>query len=199
MRLEKSFDLNERREVVWDALCDVRLVAECLPGATIIDELDKDRYRGRFSVKIGPLAASFDGELRVEHDPEHWTAVVSGKGADARSSSRASGRKSYRLVGGSTGPTRVEVASEIDLAGALAQFGKAALLQEVANRITGDFVGNFERHLAQHEAARAVEQGSTAPASAAGAAAAGSLDLGRLIWTILQKRVLAFMARLFGR
>jgi carbon monoxide dehydrogenase subunit G len=39
MRLEKTFDLNERREVVWDARRDIRLVAECLPGTTIIDEL----------------------------------------------------------------------------------------------------------------------------------------------------------------
>lgn len=108
---------------------------------------------------------------------------------------------SYRLVGGNTGPTRVEVAAEIDLAGALAQFGNAAMRQEVAIRITGNFVGNFERQLARHEAARAVEQGST-PRRARRARRVprvrGSLDLARLIRTFLKERVLACMTRLLG-
>jgi len=197
MKLAKSFELGQRRDVVWNAMGDLRLVAECLPGAAILDQLDEDRYRGRFAVKIGPLAASFDGEVRIERDKASWTALVTGKGADARSSSRAFGSMSYRLLGGEAGSTRVEVTSEIDLAGPLAQFGKAAVMQEIASRITDAFVRNFERRLS----ACGEDRGAGAPEGMAAGDTRRSqpLDAGSLAWAIVRDRIMAFLRRLLGR
>ena len=105
-------------------------------------------FKGKFAIKLGPMAASFGGDVAIERKPDDWTAIVSGKGADQRSGSRASGSMTYRLSGGENGDaTRVDVASEINLAGALAQFGKAGVIQEVASRLTNDFVRNFEAKL----------------------------------------------------
>jgi uncharacterized protein len=189
MKIDKNFELQHPRELVWSRMNDVYFVAQCLPGASIVEDLGEHRYRGRMSVKVGPMAAAFDGEVAIESRPEAWTAIVSGKGADARSSSRATGAMTYRLSeGGSPGGTRVDVASDINLAGSLAQFGKGAVMQEVANRITAEFVRNFERGL------------STAP----GAGEAGSpqsppssqpLDAGNLLWSILRERFLALFRK----
>jgi len=88
--------------------------------------------------------------------------------------------------GSATGATRVEVASDINLAGPLAQFGKGAVMQEVANRITAEFVRNFEAAL------------STAPGEAArseSGAAGRSLDAGSLLWSILRERFLALFRK----
>ena len=148
MEITRTVDIAYPAETVWRALCDINLVADCLPGASITGDLGEDRYTGRFQVKVGPLAASFDGEVGIERRPETLSATVSGKGADAKSSSRASGALTYRLEDAGAGATRISIDASINLAGALAQFGKAAVIQEIANRITGQFVKNLEGRLA---------------------------------------------------
>ncbi|MGD9840081.1 MAG: SRPBCC family protein [Afipia sp.] len=190
MKIEKNFDLHHPRDVVWHKMNDVYVVADCLPGASIVEKLDDNRYKGRMSVKVGPMAAAFDGEIGIDSKPQDWTAIVSGKGADTRSSSRASGSMTYRLDVASPGKTKVAIVSEINLAGPLAQFGKGAIIQEIASRITADFVKNFEAHLA-----------SATPGAAASAPQAGqqSLDAGNLLWSVLRARIQTFFGKLFGR
>ena len=128
MKIEKTFDLPHPRELVWSKLNDVHFVAQCLPGASIVEDRGNNNYKGRMAVKVGPMAASFDGDIAIDSRRDDWTAVVSGKGSDTRSSSRASGSMTYKLAdGASPGSTRVEVVSDINLAGPLAQFGKGGI------------------------------------------------------------------------
>jgi uncharacterized protein len=189
MKIEKSFELQHPRDFVWSRMNDVHLVAQCLPGASIVERLGENRYKGRMSVKVGPMAAAFDGEVAVDSRPETWTAVVSGKGADARSSSRASGAMTYRLSAGrAPGATLVEVTSDINLAGPLAQFSKGSVMQEIANRITADFVKNFEATLS-------AAPGASQVAGPESVAPNQSLDAGNLLWSILRERLLALFRR----
>jgi carbon monoxide dehydrogenase subunit G len=198
MEIEKSFELGCAPELVWDAFGDVRLVAECLPGASIIGDLGQDRYKGRFSVKLGPLAAAFDGEVAIERRPEERAGAVSSKGIDKGTSSRASGTLRYRVASTDRpGSTRVDVVCELTLAGALAQFGKAAVIREIANRITTEFARNVEARLA---ATAAPTSSIEAPTStAAGSAAPAPFDAVRLAWSMLKDRLIAFLRALFGR
>jgi carbon monoxide dehydrogenase subunit G len=190
MKIEKSFELKHPREFVWSKLSDVHFVAQCLPGASIVADLGDNRYQGRMSVKLGPMSAAFDGEIEIENRKQDWTGVVSGKAADSRSSSRATGSMTYRLSDGAApDATRVDVVSNINLAGSLAQFSKATIMQEIANRITASFVGNFETRLSAAAT-------SEAPAPRA---APQSLDAGSLLWTVLRERMGAFFRRLLGR
>jgi uncharacterized protein len=188
VKIEKSFELNHPRELVWSRMNDVHLVAQCLPGASIVEE-GEGRYKGRMLVKVGPMAAAFDGEIAIESRPADYTAIVSGKGADTRSSSRASGSMTYRLTDGSAaGATHVEVVSHINLAGSLAQFGKGAIMQEVVKRITAEFIRNFELAL------------STAPGTGAEAATSSpsqpqALNAGNLLWSVLRERLLALFRK----
>jgi uncharacterized protein len=202
MKIDKSFEVGYAPEIVWNALADVHLVAECLPGASIIGDLGGDRYKGRFSVKLGPLAAAFEGEVAIGRRPEERAGTVSGKGIDKGSSSRASGTLSYRVTPADvSGRARVDVVCELALAGALAQFGKAAVIREIANRITAEFTRNVEARLT---ASAAPMSASTAPSAGADSAAVGSaapapFDAGRLAWSMLKNRLLAFLRALFGR
>jgi carbon monoxide dehydrogenase subunit G len=192
MKIEKSFELKHPREQVWNKLNDVRFVAECLPGASIVNDLGENRYKGRMSVKVGPMAAAFDGEIAIDGRKQDWTGVVSGKGADSGSSSRASGSMTYVLAEGtSPADTRVAIVSDINLAGPLAQFSKGAIVQDIANRITAAFVANFESRLAELNQA-----GET---SLAPPRQEQSLDAGGLLWVVLRERLRTFFRRLFGR
>ncbi len=201
MRIEKSFQIKAPREHVWTMLNDVRLVAECLPGAAIIGELGDNRYKGRMSVKVGPMAAAFNGEIGIDSRKQDWTGVVSGKGADSGSSSRASGAMTYTLADGSTpASTRVDIVSEVNLAGPLAQFSKGQIVQEIANRITAAFVANFEARIAlpAGQVDRPALTASAPPASPPHQPAS-QLDAGGLLWAVLRERVRAFFRRLLGR
>jgi uncharacterized protein len=191
MDIQKTFELSQPPDAVWDAFADVDLVVGCLPGASIVERLGDDRYKGRFSVKVGPLAAAFDGEVTIERRPQERSGTVAGKGADARSSSRASGTMTYRVAPAEGGRTRVDVDCAINLAGALAQFGKAAVIKEIANRITAEFVKNFETRLAA--AAPSAEAAASTPPRDV------PLDAGGLVGAILWDRILSFLRFLLGR
>src|SRR5215469_11849542 len=176
---------------------DVRFVAECLPGASIVSELGENRYKGKMSVKVGPMAATFSGDIAIESHRENWSCVVSGKGADSGSGSRASGSMTYSLAdGGTPATTRVDIVSDINLAGPLAQFSKGPIVQEIANRITAAFAVNFESRLANE----AEPAGSDVQASSRAAAAKReSLDAAGLLWAVLRDRLRSLFRRVLGR
>lgn len=193
MKIEKTFDLPHPRELVWSKLNDVHFVAQCLPGASIVEDRGDNNYKGRMAVKVGPMAASFDGDIAIDSRRDDWTAVVSGKGSDTRSSSRASGSMTYKLAdGASPNSTRVEVVSDINLAGPLAQFGKGGIIQEIANRITAEFIKNFEARLSVASAS------SDQPSATAAAPAPQALDAGNLVWSVIRGRIRAFFQKIFG-
>lgn len=190
MKFERSFELAYPPELVWTKMNDVHFVAQCLPGASIIEELGENRYKGRMSVKVGPMVAAFTGDVAIDSRPAEWTAVVSGKGADARSSSRASGSMTYKLSRGrAPDATEVDVVSEIVLAGALAQFGKSAIIQDIANRITDEFLKNFKEGLAPAHASASAGPPTQAPQS---------LDAAGLLWSSLKRWVRNLIRKLFG-
>jgi carbon monoxide dehydrogenase subunit G len=197
VKIEKSFEIRQPRGHVWDKLNDVEFVAECLPGASIVSELGENRYKGKMSVKVGPMAATFSGDIALDSHREDWRCVVSGKGADSGSGSRASGSMSYSLADGSSpATTRVDIVSDINLAGPLAQFSKGPIVQEIANRITAAFVANFESRLA-------AELPGSEPAVASSAASTPPqqqpLDAGDLLWAVLRDRLRSFFRGLFGK
>ena len=197
MKIEKSFEIKQPRDHVWDRLNDVHFVAECLPGASIVGELGDNRYKGKMSVKVGPMAATFSGDIAIESDRENWSCVVSGKGADSGSGSRASGSMTYSLADGSaSATTKVNIVSDINLAGPLAQFSKGPIVQEIANRITAAFVANFESRLST--AAAGFETAAASPAAAT-PLQQHSLDAGGLLWAILRDRLRSILRGLFGK
>lgn len=149
MEIRNSFELALPVETVWSGLSDVRLVAECLPGASIGEALPGGAHKGKLTVKLGPLVASFNGEISIERQEANNIAIVRGKGADAKSGTRVQATMTYAVKpAAAPGRTRVEVASDISLAGALAQFGKAGVMQEVAAQLTAEFVRNFTARMA---------------------------------------------------
>src|SRR5688572_27195997 len=57
-------------------LADVERVAPCLPGAAL-EGRDGDRWIGRMSVRVGPIAASYRGTIRqAEVDPQARRTVI---------------------------------------------------------------------------------------------------------------------------
>jgi carbon-monoxide dehydrogenase small subunit len=181
--LTQSFVVHHPREHVWAFFARVDEVASCLPGASVTGG-DDHNVTGRMRLKVGPIAAEFEGAASIARDPATCSGVIRGSGRDRRSSSATQGMIRYRLAAEGADATRVEVAVGYALTGPLAQFGRSGLVQDIANRLTRTFAQNLEARLAGRE--------SSAPVGT-------ELNAASLVLSVMTERIKAWWRRLLGR
>jgi uncharacterized protein len=147
VRIENSFEVAASPDAAWELLMDVPRVIPCMPGAQLTETIDGDHWKANMSVKLGPIALSFDtAVVREIADTEARRAVLS---ADAR---EAKGRGSAKATIESTlatqdGGTRVDIVTELALTGPVAQYGRG-LVQSVAAQLTASFAACLQQQLA---------------------------------------------------
>ena len=148
MQIETSFTVPVPPEQAWPLLLDVPRIAPCLPGAELTGTLGERRYRGRATVKVGPVQLAFAGEAEiVSLDEAARTARVVAKGADTRGRGNASASVAFALAPEGAG-TRIDVKTDLQLVGAVAQYGRAAgLLKAIANQLVRQFSDNLRAEI----------------------------------------------------
>jgi carbon-monoxide dehydrogenase small subunit len=139
MKISHEFEVERSRQAVWEAFQDVPAVAQCLPGAELTEDKGEGHYAGNLQVKLGPMSAKFEGEATVVPNEETHSAQIEGKGVDRSGGSRGQVDVEYRLSE-SGGHTRVFVDADIKLSGAIAQFGRTGLVEEMSRRLIDEFV-----------------------------------------------------------
>lgn len=192
MRLENAFSVPSAPARVWPMLLDVPAVAPCLPGAELTEVVGERAYKGRARVRVGPMLLTFAGTAEiVEIDEEGRRARVRARGADEKGRGSAQADITFSLTPEGEG-TRVAVVTELDLAGAVAQYGRASgLLQGIAAQITDEFARNFEAMIRARQAGEA----QAAPAQAA-RPISGLTVLWRALLSLIRGWASAFAARL---
>jgi len=147
VKIEKTFQTKEPVEQVWKLLSDPPRVVVCVPGAKITEVVDDHTYKGAISVKVGPTVTDYRGEVRIEalDNAAHKIAMV-GKGQDTRGKGSATMKMSGELKSLDGGGTEVVTISQVSVVGVLAQFG-GRMIQEVSNKIFGEFVKSFQQEL----------------------------------------------------
>jgi len=146
-QIVQGFSVAQPVEVVWKFFQDVPQVAACMPGVELLDSLSEDSYAGEMKVKLGPINAQFEGRAVIENliETSH-TGTISAKGADRQGGSRASAKVNYSLSTSGTG-TKVEIVADITLQGAMAQFGRTGLINEVSGQLAQEFADCIEAKL----------------------------------------------------
>src|SRR5262245_39670031 len=129
MRLEQNFVIHRSLDQVWKAFQDIPAMADCLPGATLLEDRGNGVYSGHIQSKLGPLSARFEGEAAVTQDEASKSGHVEGKGIDKRGNSRSKLVLDYRLEPIGT-DTRVTILADVTLSGPIAQFGRTGLVTE---------------------------------------------------------------------
>ncbi|VDC24978.1 SRPBCC family protein [Pseudogemmobacter humi] len=190
MKLQQEFVLARPRERVWAFFGDVPAVARCLPGAEYTGPSGDNSHTGRMSMKVGPFQASFEGEAEVLYDAAAHKVSMSGKGVDKKGASRGKMVMDC-LISDEGGSTRVAVDADVQLSGAIAQFGRTGIIQEIAGVLIADFVRNVEAALP--DAAAPATGAAAAPASAA--AAPRPVSGTRILWLTLKNMI----SKLFRR
>ena len=187
--LSESFAVAHPVDEVWSFLRDTGAVASCLPGASLSAEpLDDGHVEGQIRVKVGPIVAEFQGVADVTRNEATRSGTIDGTGEDRRSNSATRGRIDYAVrPGDKPGETRVDLAIGFTLTGVLAQFSRAGLVQDVAQRIIAVFVQNLEARLSH----RSREAGAPTPVT--------ELNAGSLIGAMVRDYIKRMIGSLFGR
>ena len=174
--IEKSFVVKAPAAAVWEFLTDPVKVASCLPGAAITGkEEDGQTWGGTMTVKVGPVTASYRGKLRFERlDAAAREAEIAASGQETRGKGGADMRMKSRVVERAPGETEVTVASDVNVVGVLAQFGRG-MIQDVSDQIFRRFTEGMRRQLEADEGAGSPPGGAAAASPAAAASATASV------------------------
>jgi carbon monoxide dehydrogenase subunit G len=166
MKIANEFTVSAPIGEAWDVLMDLEQVIPLMPGAQMTGR-DGDDVLGKVKIKVGPVTSEFSGKVRfVEQDGQAYRAVIDAKGKEARGSGNAAATVTAHLE--QTGDvTRVVVDTDLKIVGKLAQFG-SGMLQQVSEKLLGQFVDSLEAKLAADDAGAApvVDAGPAAPIAA---------------------------------
>ena len=177
IKIEKTFQVPDSVESVWNAMRDPRGLATCVPGAQITEVVDERTYKGLIKVKLGPSVTDYKGEARIERlDDQNREIEMVGKGQDVRGKGSASMKMTGKVRALPAGGTEVVTVSELNVVGILAQMG-GRMIQEVSNQMFEEFTKNLRRRL-QQQASGGTEPGSPAEVKPIDA---GSLAVSALI------------------
>ncbi|TGN64281.1 carbon monoxide dehydrogenase [Nocardioides eburneiflavus] len=170
MELNHRFTVPIGVEETWAHFNDIASVAECFPGAQVT-EADESSFSGSVKVKLGPIALQYNGSgTFVEKDADAHRFVVDAKGKDKRGNGTA-GAKVTVSMSDAGGSTDVSVETDLAITGKPAQFGRG-VMQDVSDKLLGQFVACLEQRLAAPEPAPEEETPVGAAAAASVAASA---------------------------
>jgi carbon-monoxide dehydrogenase small subunit len=147
-----SFTVAHPADETWAALEDVENVARCMPGASLTEHSADGRLAGRVTVKIGPIATNFIGTGQIVRDSAARRGILYGSGRDRLSGTTVRAEVSYVVTSESDVETKVDVTVRALLAGALAQFSRSSIVQDLVARITEEFSRRLQQSLTDPEA-----------------------------------------------
>ena len=158
-KISKQFSLEEPIEKVWAMLSNPTEISECVPGASITEQIDDNNYKGEVTLKFGPVKSKYDGQITiVEADADAYKLVLQGKGLD----SKGKGSAEMTMTGVATATdngTDVDFNMTVNIQGTLAQFG-SRLINDVSDQLMKQFIGNFQKLLEGVEFDNSLKAGS---------------------------------------
>lgn len=150
VEIAREFELRQPPERVWSFLTSPEEVAGCLPGGKLLERVDERTFRGELGVGLGPLGATFRGEIRFDRlDEEALEVEMSGRGTGEGGTGGARMTLRSKLALLDDGGTRVSLVQSIRLSGRLASVGTGGLVRSVAGYVLGRFADCVEKRLAR--------------------------------------------------
>jgi carbon monoxide dehydrogenase subunit G len=163
MEFDNSFTVNAPLQRVWDFLLNVEEVAPCMPGATLTEVVSDTEYKGTVKVKLGAVQMSYKGTATIRDvDEAAHTMVLVASGRETRGTGNASSTTTSHLVEEGPNRTVVNLHSQVDVSGRVAQFGRS-IMQDVASRLIGEFARNLEAKMMEGEQSTSPAAVSSSP------------------------------------
>lgn len=156
MKFTNAFDVSLPPEQAWPFLLDVESIVPCMPGAELIEKVDDRNFKGKISVRLGPVSLTFVCVAVFEEiDNAAFRARIKAQGTDPKGRGGANSIIEFHLEPSEKG-SKVVVDTDLTMTGSVAQYGRGAgMIQSVANQIVTQFAKNLEEQIGLHKQAAA--------------------------------------------
>jgi len=171
VEFDNEFEVPVPVDQAWDILMDIERIAPCVPGAELTEVVDDKTYKGKISVKLGPVALTFNGKTTFEElDVANHSAKLKAQGTDAKGRGGAHANVAFHMEPSDNG-TKVIIETSLQLSGAVAQYGRGVgMVKDLSQQIIGQFAENLKKNVIDAEDDAAATNDSDATAGETGAA-----------------------------
>jgi len=164
MDMQGSRQLAVTQQQAWDALNDPEVLKRCIAGCEKVEAIGEDQYAIGMALKIGPVAARFNGKIKLADlvPPQSYTLTFDGQGGAA---GFGKGTASVTLTPSADGAPTCELAYTVhaSVGGKIAQLGQR-LIDGAAKSMAEDFFKRFDEAMQQQQAQQAQDGQQTASA-----------------------------------
>src|SRR3954470_12637822 len=168
MEMQGMRHLAVSQQQAWDALNDPEVLKVCIPGCEKVEPTGENQYAVGVGVKVGPVAARFNGKIRLQDvlPPNSYTLSFEGNGGAA---GFGKGSAQVQLAPPVEGAgCQLTYTAQAQVGGKIAQVGQR-LVDGVARSMAEDFFRRFDEEMQRrHPEAAAAEAVDAAPAVASG-------------------------------
>ena len=201
MEFDNTFEVPVPVDEAWDILMDIERIAPCVPGAELTEVVDENTYKGKISVKLGPVALTFNGQTQFEEkDGAGHRARLKAQGTDAKGRGGAHANVGFHMEPAGSG-TKVVIHTDLQLSGAVAQYGRGVgMVKDLAQQIIGQFAANLEKNVIAPQASPVApaEESAGDAAQPAPPPQAAPVQVGGMGLTVLWNALVRGFKRLFG-
>lgn len=146
MIIQDKFEIPSSVEEVWDFFLDIPKVSTCIPGVEKVEQVDDHTFIGSLSVRVGPIAAKFDGKATITELEPPYRLVARAEGTDKRTSSTVSAIFTADLSPTASQGTEVNYHIDVTIRGRLGSFGQG-VIQQTAKQIAQSFAACVQEQL----------------------------------------------------
>jgi hypothetical protein len=146
MDITGQYRIQAPRDVVWAALNDPDVLKRCIPGCQELEQKSPTELAAKVGLKIGPISASFTGEVTLSNlePPSGYTITGQGQGGAAGFAKGSADVKLAEAEGGAE--TDLTYAAKADVGGKLASLG-GRLIQATSKKLADEFFSAFAAEL----------------------------------------------------
>ena len=143
VKAEKSLKLNQDPAIIWKCMIDPSFMVKSVPGAELTEKLDERNFKGKISIKIGPVTAKFNGEAEfTKLEETDYELTMEGKGLDTSGKGGANMTMNIKLSKLEEGGTEMQSSMSLSITCKLAQFG-ARMIVAVNNKMFDQWASSF--------------------------------------------------------
>ena len=139
MKLSGSYQINLKKQKVWEALNDPEILKKTIPGCEEFKKNSDTEFSATATNKIGPFNASFTGDIELKDldPPNSYKITGSGNSPVGFATGEA-----FVVLEDWEGGTKLTYTVEANVGGKIAQVG-SRLIDMTAKKMADIFFGKF--------------------------------------------------------
>lgn len=141
MKMSGSQVIRAPRKIVWQGLNDPKILQQCIPGCEAITAASPIEMSAKVVLKVGPVKATFAGEVTLTDIKAPESYRISGKGQGGLAGF-ATGGATVKLTENSPVETLMDYDVDAQIGGKLAMLG-SRLIDSTAKSLAEQFFATF--------------------------------------------------------